>query len=205
MNKIKLAIVLMFILLQSVAHADAATNVASGKPVTLTGEFGTGSGYLDPSHLPPLPPASIITDGIFQGGYWTNGVWWDEQYTGIPSNVVVDLLGSFSLNNFSVMVDNNDMYLLEYRDPSGTWDPLWTIPDVCCFGLMERTLTLPLPITATALRLSAFPPSHPGMDYAYSVSEIQASLVPEPETYAMLLAGLGLLGFMARRRKESVV
>ena len=30
------------------------------------------------------------------------------------------------------------------------------------------------------------------------------SAVPEPETYAMLLAGLGLLGFMVRRRKESV-
>jgi hypothetical protein len=27
--------------------------------------------------------------------------------------------------------------------------------------------------------------------------------VPEPETYAMLLAGLGLLGFMARRRKTA--
>jgi hypothetical protein len=26
--------------------------------------------------------------------------------------------------------------------------------------------------------------------------------VPEPETYAMLLAGLGLIGFMVRRRKE---
>ena len=29
------------------------------------------------------------------------------------------------------------------------------------------------------------------------------SPVPEPATYGMLLAGLGLLGFMARRRKES--
>ncbi len=28
--------------------------------------------------------------------------------------------------------------------------------------------------------------------------------VPEPETYAMLLAGLGLLGFYARRRKVNV-
>lgn len=26
--------------------------------------------------------------------------------------------------------------------------------------------------------------------------------IPEPETYAMMLAGLGLVGFMARRRKE---
>ncbi len=30
------------------------------------------------------------------------------------------------------------------------------------------------------------------------------SPVPEPETYAMLLVGLGLLGFSARRRKENV-
>jgi secreted PhoX family phosphatase len=30
---------------------------------------------------------------------------------------------------------------------------------------------------------------------------VQISPVPEPETYAMMLAGLGLVGFMARRRK----
>jgi len=27
--------------------------------------------------------------------------------------------------------------------------------------------------------------------------------VPEPETYAMILAGLGLLGFFARRREQN--
>jgi hypothetical protein len=32
---------------------------------------------------------------------------------------------------------------------------------------------------------------------------VVASAVPEPETYAMLLAGLGLAGFAARRRKEA--
>lgn len=33
------------------------------------------------------------------------------------------------------------------------------------------------------------------------VPDIPTSPVPEPETYAMMLAGLGLLGFMARRKK----
>lgn len=35
----------------------------------------------------------------------------------------------------------------------------------------------------------------------YGLVEVNIAPVPEPETYAMLLAGLGLLGFHARRRK----
>jgi len=38
-----------------------------------------------------------------------------------------------------------------------------------------------------------------GKDYQFD--NINVSAVPEPETYAMLLGGLGLLGFMARRKK----
>ena len=30
---------------------------------------------------------------------------------------------------------------------------------------------------------------------------LMLTAVPEPESYAMLLAGLGLMGFIARRRK----
>ncbi len=44
------------------------------------------------------------------------------------------------------------------------------------------------------IQCSSFNPGYEG------VASISA--VPEPETYAMLLAGLGLLGFAARRRKQ---
>ena len=36
--------------------------------------------------------------------------------------------------------------------------------------------------------------------YALSIANIVS--VPEPDTYAMLLVGLGLLGFIGRRRKQ---
>lgn len=37
----------------------------------------------------------------------------------------------------------------------------------------------------------------------FTVTNIAA--VPEPETYAMMLAGLGMLGFSARRKKQKTV
>ncbi len=43
-------------------------------------------------------------------------------------------------------------------------------------------------------------------DGPYSLNyriEMNVSAVPEPETYAMLLAGLGLVGFAVRRRKQT--
>ena len=42
----------------------------------------------------------------------------------------------------------------------------------------------------------------PAFNAAFSLSSVAA--VPEPETYAMLVAGLGLLGFAARRSKQKV-
>ena len=41
----------------------------------------------------------------------------------------------------------------------------------------------------------------PAVSAAFAVPAISA--IPEPETYAMMLAGLGLLGFVARRRRQS--
>lgn len=41
-------------------------------------------------------------------------------------------------------------------------------------------------------------------EYRLRLSGVTVSPVPEPETYAMLLAGLGLMGMMVRRRKEFI-
>jgi hypothetical protein len=47
----------------------------------------------------------------------------------------------------------------------------------------------------------------PGHSLVFSVNQpenwhgFNVAAVPEPETYAMMLAGLGMIGFMARRRK----
>jgi hypothetical protein len=38
----------------------------------------------------------------------------------------------------------------------------------------------------------------------YSGSITSVGVVPEPETYAMLLAGLGVVGFVSRRRKQKI-
>ena len=44
----------------------------------------------------------------------------------------------------------------------------------------------------------------PGGNYwgSATLTNLPAAPVPEPETYAMMLAGLGLMGFVARRRRQ---
>ncbi len=47
--------------------------------------------------------------------------------------------------------------------------------------------------------------ANPGVIKAdqFYVSSVTVTPVPEPETYAMLVAGLGLMGFVARRRRQT--
>ena len=69
-----------------------------------------------------------------------------------------------------------------------------------------KAISFPGPLNPTdhyalVVKGGLLPAGHGSGSYA---GNFHISPIPEPETYAMLLAGLGLLGFMARRRKESI-
>ncbi len=79
----------------------------------------------------------------------------------------------------------------------------------------HSTYTIGSELTAsgiTGFRLEAIP--HPSLPHGgsgrqpangnFHLSEFVVSPVPEPETYTMLLAGLGLLGFLVHRRKAVI-
>lgn len=84
------------------------------------------------------------------------------------------------------------------RDSSSTVIPTTFLPLDAMSG---NLLALPLGEGTYSASIFGQGASEAG---AYSLNwsiELNAAPVPEAETYAMILAGLGLVGFMARRRK----
>lgn len=66
------------------------------------------------------------------------------------------------------------------------------------------TETINYHATATGLTQLTFTSAASGYSGAVIDNVAVTAAVPEPETYAMLLAGLGMVGFMARRKAKNV-
>jgi hypothetical protein len=92
-------------------------------------------------------------------------------------------------------------YTGNYARNAGTWDPNASI------GLIAENYTILSGAGAgTYSYILGFNDTYTGHnDWDDMVIGVNIAPIPEPETYAMLLAGLGLMGFVARRRKQTVV
>jgi len=135
--------------------------------------------------------AETVTDGTFVSAQqcWDEGaVWWEEAAaeTSWESGdlvaaadrwIEIELARTYTLREAVVQADNNDAYLLSYRDlETGGWLPLWTVPPAYSFGMVTRPdpldngkrQALPMIVATDAVRLEA-----EFGDGTYSVSEVQ--------------------------------
>lgn len=116
----------------------------------------------------------------FQSGYWQ----------AFGNTLAGNGYNAISTNLYDA-ADNYIGYRINY-----TTDPL---------NASNLTSTTELNLTATTSAVNQYALAETNGQLFFSVSAYEqfAAPVPEPETYAMLMAGLGLIGFTLRRRKTT--
>ena len=196
----------------------AADFGATASAVSTSGSLG-GWGYLStvttvaPGHLVYAVTITNHTGSESKGALWGFGFDPDQGIPGTGSFNTTNVIDGVGLLS-SVTATSSDGYFVTLRDitaANAQFVQPYVDPLACCSPID------PLTMYTTAQGVGnygffdhsinmAFTLGHNGVlqDHESTVLgyELIMGAVPEPETYAMFMAGLGLMGFIARRRKN---
>lgn len=169
----------------SAAQAAGGNNVSSGLASSAYSQSNTWSGF--------------DAQSMFNGGKWNagdSGVQWVQidlqsvkQITGISFTTEQLPDGDFSQ---SIYFSNSAI-----GDNFGSLTPALSHS---AYTVTDSTITFD--VASTGARYIEIVANNPVSWVALKDASILAA-VPEPETYAMMAAGLGLIGFISRRRRKS--
>jgi len=99
--------------------------------------------------------------------------------------------GDIDINDYKVIL--NDNVVFDSSSVADVYDPLaWNLRSVMGVSLLDTNVL-------------KFVHDIPNNHVVYNIDNVvltQVSAVPEPESYAMFLAGLGLLGFASRKKAQ---
>ncbi len=189
--------------LVAAAPLAGAANVATGASVTTAGTgFGQSAGW----GVGTLAAPSTLVDGALVADFqqWDIGtVYWQGGAPDAVDTITIALSGAATVSGLFLQGDNNDLYTVRYEDTVGNWTTLATVQPNSGGAVnwgMGLASTSFAAVTAVAFQIQAT-----GGDGSYAVSEFQATgeflpTVPEPTSGLLMLAGLGALASLARRR-----
>jgi hypothetical protein len=153
----------------------ANNNAQSGSDGTTSGFSGTfGGGWSLLGKLPPADGSSTLGGVNFTWGFTGSGTGPVTWTLTADQNVTLDLVFAMHAGGYTGAFLFDDQALS--AGTQGTWEINWL--------------------------------NHGGQVPDYSnltlfARDITVAPVPEPETYALMLAGLGAIGFMSKRRRRT--
>lgn len=188
-----------------------------GGPISVTtnlGGAGGGWGFLEtvsitaPGHVSVMVQLTNLTGSVATDVHWGVGFDPDQGRGAGLGNGTFNVINATGTSDSSVSASTSDgaIITLANNTSAGAFEIRPYVDPLGCCSPVSPGLML-----ATAQAAGSYGFGDNSINLAYNLGTIANNdsvkigyeyimAVPEPETYAMLLAGLGLIGFSARRR-----